>query len=51
MNFRIMIQAVIKSLDNQQTRELRRIRTTRFGIVYTVLLRNTQRSYGHGETI
>ena len=51
MNFRIMIQAVIKSLDNQQTRELSRIRTTRFGIIYTVLLRNTQRSYGHGEMI
>ena len=34
--FRIVIQAVIKRLDDQQTTELRRIRTKRFAVIYTV---------------
>ena len=33
MNFRIMIQALKKGLHDQQTRELRRIRTKRIAII------------------
>ena len=37
MHFRIMIQPLKKVLDDQQTRELRRIRTKRIAIIYIVL--------------